>query len=177
MCKTNLLVQIRRRRTYTQLKQSVYKYLNLLYRSFEQRRPGGFWLTDIICVPYLKACCTFYPVLSEAAEQYIVVYGSQRLSSATTRCSFRKPVFLPANAGGWPKRSTLRSCGRKLFAGKLCLFPTTTTHDARHSKAPEPPAEILCRGFPHRPLAISRELRNRLALLARGSHGTPDRIR
>ena len=72
---------------------------------------------------------------------------------------------------------TLRSCGRKLFAGKLCLFPTTTTRDTRHSKAPEPPAGILCSGFPHRPLAISRELRNRLALLARGSHGAPDRIR
>lgn len=51
MRKTNLLAQIRRRRTYTQLKQSVYKYPNLLQRAFEQCQPNRFWVTDITYIP------------------------------------------------------------------------------------------------------------------------------
>lgn len=51
MRKTNLLAQIRRRRTYTQLKRSVYKYPNLLQRSFEQCQPNMFWATDITYIP------------------------------------------------------------------------------------------------------------------------------
>ncbi len=51
MRKTNLLAQIRRRRTYTQLKRNVYKYPNLLHRSFEQCKPNRFWATDITYIP------------------------------------------------------------------------------------------------------------------------------
>lgn len=51
MRKTNLLAQIRRRRTYTQLKRNVYKYPNVLHRSFEQCNPNRFWATDITYIP------------------------------------------------------------------------------------------------------------------------------
>ena len=51
MRKMDLLAQIRQRRPYTNYKQSIHKYPNLLQRAFLQPDRNRFWVTDITYIP------------------------------------------------------------------------------------------------------------------------------
>ena len=54
MRKYDLLSCVRQRRPYTNYKQAVHKYPNLLQRSFAQTIPNRFWSTDITYIPTAK---------------------------------------------------------------------------------------------------------------------------
>lgn len=86
MRKTNLLAQIRRRRTYTQLKQRVYKYPNLLQRAFEQCQPNRFWVTDITYIPTPQGMLYLCTVL-DLCGRMVLVYriGSNMAASLVTQ--------------------------------------------------------------------------------------------
>jgi putative transposase len=51
MQKYGLLAQIRRRRNYRKMSETLYKYPNLLNRDFRSSRPNEKWVTDISYIP------------------------------------------------------------------------------------------------------------------------------
>ena len=86
MRKTNLLAQIRRRRTYTQLKRNVYKYPNVLHRSFEQCNPNRLWATDITYIPTLQGMLYMCAVI-DLCGRMVLAYriGSDMSASLATQ--------------------------------------------------------------------------------------------
>ena len=100
MRKTNLLAQIRRRRTYTQLKQSVYKYPNLLQRAFEQCQPNRFWVTDITYIPTPQGMLYLCAVL-DLCRRMVLAYriGSNMAASLVTQ-TIRDALITEKVTGG-----------------------------------------------------------------------------
>ena len=86
MRKTNLLAQIRRRRTYTQLKQRVYKYPNLLQRAFEQCQPNQFWVSDISYIPTPQGMLYLCAILGLCGRMVLAYrIGSNMAASLVTQ--------------------------------------------------------------------------------------------
>lgn len=73
MRKLDLLAQIRRKRPYTQYKQSVHKYSNLLNRQFDQSTPNKFWATDITYIPTANGMLYMCAVI-DLCGRYVLGY-------------------------------------------------------------------------------------------------------
>ena len=73
MRKLDLLAQVRRRRPYTQYKQSVHKYANLLNREFNQSTPNKFWATDITYIPTANGMLYMCAVI-DLCGRYVLGY-------------------------------------------------------------------------------------------------------
>lgn len=85
MRKLDLLSQIRRRKPYTHYQQAIYKYPNLLQRTFEQPQPNRFWVTDITYIPTAKGMVYMCAVL-DLCGKMVLAYriGSDMTSSLVT---------------------------------------------------------------------------------------------
>ena len=73
MRRLDLLAQIRRRRPYTQYKQSIHKYANLLNRQFNQSMPNKFWATDITYIPTANGMLYMCAVI-DLCGRYVLGY-------------------------------------------------------------------------------------------------------
>lgn len=85
MRKLDLLAQIRRRRPYTNYKQAIHKYPNLLNRAFEQNTPNKFWVTDITYIPTpngMLYMCAVLDLCGKAVLAYRI--GNEMTSSLVT---------------------------------------------------------------------------------------------
>ena len=80
MRKTKLLAQIRRRRTYSQLKRNVFKYPNLLQRAFEQCKPNRFRVTDITYIPTPEGMLYMCAVIALCERTVLMVICLHRWS-------------------------------------------------------------------------------------------------
>lgn len=85
MRKLDLLAQIRRRRPYTNYKQAIHKYPNLLNRAFEQNTPNRFWVTDITYIPTPNGMLYMCAVL-DLCGKVVLAYriGNEMTSSLVT---------------------------------------------------------------------------------------------
>lgn len=85
MRKLDLLAQIRRRKPYTQYKQSVYKYSDLLNRQFNQSVPNKFWASDITYIPTANGMLYMCAVI-DLCGRYVLGYriGNDMTASLVT---------------------------------------------------------------------------------------------
>lgn len=100
MRKTNLLAQIRRRRTYTQLKQRVYKYPNLLQRAFEQCQPNRFWVTDITYIPTPQGMLYLCAVLDLCGRMVLAYRISSNMAASLVTQTIRDALITEKVTGG-----------------------------------------------------------------------------
>lgn len=85
MRRLNLLSQIRRHKLYTHYHKAVYKYPNLLQRTFDQTLPNRFWATDITYIPTDKGCVYMCAVV-DLCGKMVLAYrtGNDMTSSLVT---------------------------------------------------------------------------------------------